>query len=322
VVPPDTQRTAPFVLEAALAARGPLLCAWSDASAPGWDAQHPLPGGTRLLELQSRCPFRSFAELRLCARPLPQPLPGIDARRRGQILHRALQLFWETLRDSDALQQRGEDGARLLAQRCVAQALRETQDALPGLLPPRLLAAEGTRAQQLLALLRDWERAREPFSIEALEWTQVLETGAAPLRVRLDRVDRLADGTRIVIDYKSGAAEAFEPAAVRPMQPQLPAYALASGPATRAVVALQLAPDGLRLRGVSDGPDRLAGLRGPATGQPGWEELQRHWAQQLRALVREFLDGEARVAPQPGACEHCHLEVFCRIEHPRTSGGP
>jgi probable DNA repair protein len=316
----DGPGSTPWQLEDALAARAPALESWSDAIAPPWNARDPLRGGSRLPQLQALCPFRSFAELRLRAVPLPQPVPGIDARRRGQILHRALELFWEALGDSATLAARGEDAAQLLARRCVARALQQAHGDGPGLLPPRLLVAEGARAEQVMARERTWERSREPFTVEAREATLALALGGATLRLRLDRIDRLADGARVVIDYKTGAADAWDPAAVRPVQPQLPAYALASGPDTRAVLALQLAPDGLKARGVADSPDRFAGIGGAGADASGWQALQQHWARELGALVREFLEGEARVAPQPRACEHCHLGVLCRIEHPRTGG--
>ncbi len=318
---PGPAGSAPFLLEAALASRAPALEAWSDGDAPHWTAPGPLPGGTRLLELQSLCPFRSFAELRLGAQPVPQPVPGIDARERGRILHRALERFWQQVRDASGLHQRGEDAARALAQHCVAEALQEARDRLPGVLPPRLLAAEGTRAEALMELARNWERTREPFWIDALERSLTLEIDGAALQLRLDRLDTLADGARIVIDYKSGAAAPFEPAALRPGLPQLPAYALATGPDARGVLAVQLGAQGITLRGAVDRPDRIAGVKASASGHAGWEALQQHWRRELAALVREFLDGKARVAPQPGACEHCHLEIFCRIEHPRTGGG-
>jgi RecB family exonuclease len=153
-----------------------------------------------------------------------------------------------------------------------------------------------------------------------LEWSAPLELGGATLQLRLDRIDALADGARLVIDYKSGAADPFEPAASRPTQPQLPAYALAMGPGACGVLALQLAPEGLKLRGAVDREGRVPGLQRPVPEQPEWSALQQLWRRELTALVREFLDGVARVAPQPGACEHCHLEIFCRIEHPRVGG--
>ncbi len=30
--------------------------------------------------------------------------------------------------------------------------------------------------------------------------------------------------------------------------------------------------------------------------------------------MREYLEGRAAVQPQPGACEHCHLQALCRVD--------
>ena len=43
--------------------------------------------------------------------------------------------------------------------------------------------------------------------------------------MRIDRIDRLADGARVLIDYKSGLADA-DWRGERPDNPQLPLYAL------------------------------------------------------------------------------------------------
>jgi ATP-dependent helicase/DNAse subunit B len=173
---------------------------------------------------------------------------------------------------------------------------------------------EAQRAVQLLAALVDWELTREPFAPSALEWPQQRVLAGATLRLRLDRVDRLADGSLIVIDYKTGAPESFDPLAPRPTQPQLPAYALVAGEQTAAVLALYLGPHGLKLRGVADRADRLSGLRPLPDGAGNWASLMQRWDQQLSGLVQEFLSGQARVQPQPGACKRCHLQAFCRID--------
>ena len=68
-----------------------------------WPAGRPLPAGTRAIELQSRCPFRAYAQLRLGADPMENPSPGITPRERGQLLHRALQLLWQRLGGSPGL---------------------------------------------------------------------------------------------------------------------------------------------------------------------------------------------------------------------------
>ncbi|WP_353253736.1 PD-(D/E)XK nuclease family protein, partial [Salinisphaera sp. PC39] len=62
--------------------RGPAL---ADARAPG---------GTGALAAQSDCPMRAFGRHRLGAAALERPRLGVDARERGQLLHRSLQLFF------------------------------------------------------------------------------------------------------------------------------------------------------------------------------------------------------------------------------------
>jgi hypothetical protein len=46
-----------------------------------------------------------------------------------------------------------------------------------------------------------------------------------------------------------------------------------------------------------------------------WEGLLETWETQLDILAREFVGGEARVAPKhyPKTCEHCDQQAFCRI---------
>jgi len=51
-------------------------------------------GGVRPLTLQAECGFHAYGEMRLHARELEDPAPGIDRRTRGQILHKALELLW------------------------------------------------------------------------------------------------------------------------------------------------------------------------------------------------------------------------------------
>jgi probable DNA repair protein len=290
------------------------LESFSDEAGTAWPPGNPLPGGTRLLELQALCPFRSFAELRLHAHALPQPMPGIDPRVRGQLLHRALELFWRQTPDSASLKVRTAAASTALIERCVAQGLREIL--APGAVSPdaRLLQLEQQRAVRVIEGLLEWERQREPFTVAQLEWRRVQPIGAFSLSLRLDRVDRLSQGGLIVIDYKTGAAESFDPHAERQPRPQLPAYALAAGDEVVAVAMAYLGRDGLKWRGLADHPQRLAGVPAPKPPEPDWIAVRAHWYAQLSELVHEFAAGHAAVLPLPHACEHCHLQLLCRVE--------
>ena len=309
----------PWELQSWLAAQAPPLESWSDVHGPGWPVQRVLPGGTRLLERQSQCPFRGFAEFRLRAQPLPEPTPGIDARLRGQILHRALELFWRATGDFGTLRARSVDATLAQTRAAVASALEEAEARVEGSLAPTMLQREGERARQLLQHLIDWELAREPFQILHLEWQQRCVIDDATLRLRLDRVDQLADGRLLVIDYKSGPARPFDATAARPEQPQLLAYAMAAGEETAAVLALYLGREGLKFRGIADRGGRVPGLRPAVENPAAWPGTLRGWRAQLQHLVREFLAGYAAVEPQPKACESCHLQAFCRVDPARSS---
>jgi ATP-dependent helicase/nuclease subunit B len=312
----DAAAAPAFELQSWLVAQAPPLQAWRDDSGPAWPRNLALRGGTRLLELQSLCPFRSFAELRLQARQVPQPQPGVDPRVRGQMLHRALELFWRSMRDSATLTRRGRDDARALVHECVQAAIEQVVARLPASIGAASLRRERVRAERLMGQLIDWEVTREPFTTQALESDQLYAIAGAMLQLRIDRIDRLGDGRLLVIDYKTGQAEKIDALAERPTQPQLPAYAMAAGDDVAAVVALYLGREGLKLRGLADRPGRLQarGIEVVPGGELAWPPLLRLWRGRLEHLVREFLDGHAAVQPQPGACEYCHLQMLCRVD--------
>src|SRR5690606_23166074 len=63
---------------------------------------------------------------------------------------------------------------------------------------------ECARAQFVLQQWLLLELQRTPFQVEALEQKAVWRHGVLELNLRLDRIDRLLDGTLAVIDYKTG----------------------------------------------------------------------------------------------------------------------
>lgn len=301
------------------AAQAPPLEAWRDTLGPAWPRERLLRGGTRLLELQALCPFRSFAEIRLGATSLPLPQPGIDPRLRGRILHRAVEHFWRGVHDSTQLHALGVDGARAASRRAVARTFEDLANetlmvSALGAAGAALLRAERERTERLLDQLLEWELAREPFKVQALEWSQTLTLAGASLRLRLDRVDRLQDGRIAVIDYKSGSATAFDADAERPTQPQLPAYATVTGADTAVVLALYLSREGAKARGSADRAGRVARIGAAGEDVHVWNGLLERWRERLHSLVQEFVSGQAAVQPQPKACQYCHLRLLCRLD--------
>jgi ATP-dependent helicase/nuclease subunit B len=290
--------------------------------APGlesfWDEQAPPHAvnertrGVATLRAQSRCAFRGFAETRLDAQPLEQPVPGFNERERGELVHHALQHVWTALGDSNALQTVRADAEQRLIDEAAARAIESVcQRRDPG---RRWRLREGVRLRNLLTKWLQLERARAPFIIETLEGRdQIARFGGLEFRVRIDRVDRLLDGARVLIDYKTGAADA-DWRGERPDNPQLPVYALLSPDALVAVAYAKVnaAESGFVAeseRGEIFPRTRKSELEGMAT----FAELVQVWSRRIERIAGEFAAGRAEVAPTIEACQSCKLQGLCRV---------
>jgi len=292
-----------------------------DEVGAAWPDAVPLPAGTRALELQSRCPFRAYAQLRLGAEPLESPVPGITPRERGRLLHRALELLWQGLGGSAglALARANQIQARLIGE-CIAQAGSEILDAADpdaaadatGLTQLRRAAIgrELGRAARLINALCDIEAARTPFVVHEVERAHRVNIGGALLNVRIDRIDRLSDGSHVILDYKSGRAVTPDWEVERTTHPQLLVYLLAAGVPVSALAVAHLDPKSVVFKGIGDEDFRLPGVKGSAGS---WSQQLQAWDAQVTQLARDFVRGDARVDPMDKACDHCHLHAFCRI---------
>jgi ATP-dependent helicase/nuclease subunit B len=303
-----------------------------DVRGTAFNPRTPLPSGTRALTLQNACAFRAYAELRLGAAPAEHADPGVPMDQRGLLLHAALQLLWERLRDSQALHALDERALDALIAECVAQAARtliltprgrrrrarripEGQFDLFAVLSPAL-ERECRRAQRLIRRLCELELTRPPFTVEATEHLTELVLGGGRVRMRLDRVDAIAGG-RVVLDYKSGRPVSPDWFGERPAHPQLLAYLGALGRDVVALATVNLTAREVRFSGVAAAADllpKVKALPGAGAGAAAdWSAQQRSWTALIERLIRAFLQGDARVDPAPGACDYCHVTDICRI---------
>lgn len=281
-------------------------------------------GGARILDLQAKCPFRAFAELRLAARPLAEPQPGIDPRVRGNALHAALERAWRELGGSDALQALDAGARTALVARCVAVALDRH---LPAHCGPRQRRLEADWQQAAIEALFEQELRRAPFSVAVIEGRLEGVLGGLPLDLRVDRVDRLPAGD-LIVDYKTGRTSIGHWRGARPEAPQLPLYAVMSPAPVAAVAFAAASPGQARFGAVGEAAAALPGLtpaerfRLTEDGRRGfsWSEVQAHWAAWLARLAERFRAGEAAVDPkQPQTCRLCHLATLCRVQPAQTA---
>ena len=306
-----------------------------DSKAPPLDA---FKGGTGLFGDQSQCPFRAFAKHRLHSRGLEDPDIGISPMQRGLMMHRLMQLFWDEVKTRDALEKRSDDENAQLIKSLVDQQIREQRTRMPTTFMPRFSKIEAQKMESAMITWMGQELARKPFRVRDNEFTVQATVEGIEFQGRVDRIDELEDGSLVIIDYKTGIPNINDWRSARPLDPQMPVYAVAIGGMTAAVVfAILKRGDSfgytglVRRENVFDSERRITGLRKQVKGFESdlsvrekfffddaeyktWEDLLDRWRENLEAIAIEFREGRAMVRPiKPSVCRWCDQTPFCRI---------
>jgi len=281
-----------------------------DFQAPPFDSSEPLSGGVGVIKSQAQCPFRAFAEYRLHAQRPEDACFGFDARERGGYLHRALENVWKRLGSSDQLRSASDAELETLVNDAVAEALASERNS-----PFRevISSAERNRLREaILYWLNEKERNRRtPFRVEHVEEKKTVEINGLQLRLRVDRIDRLPDGSVVLIDYKSGEISEKNLLGERPSEPQLLVYAAAMDEEVDGIFLAQVRPREAKTAGGALQPHFPPPAR---TSNFDWATVRDQSRISLAELANEFLTGHAPVDPLRGACTYCNLPALCRIQ--------
>ncbi len=270
------------------------------ASAVGVIEKTQLKGGANILKSQALCPFQAFAKIRLHSDEFPVVTDTIDAKLRGMILHDALEQVWRQLQSHTELMQRLDQQDWQWLDKNVQRVLVKWQAQWPTLLTPVMVDLEQER---LVTLIQRWlaiEAERPPFQVLSQEKTLYGDIAGIPLMLRMDRVDQLATGEKIIIDYKTGSVSRSKWYGERPTDPQLPLYATLTD--VEGITFAKLHP-------------KYLGFEGVSAQDADWPAVTAEWRRVLTALAQQFLQGNATVDPisRNEACDRCHLQSLCRI---------
>lgn len=306
---------------------GATLESMSDEKAPPMTDVNISRGGASVLEDQAACPFRAFARWRLHAEGVPVAASPLDARVRGNLAHAVLSDLWSGLCTWKQLNALSSDALDALIVAAVERALARERRERPDTLRGNFARVERDR---LCKLIRDWievEKRRAPFEVAAREQEIEAELGPLNIRVRPDRVDRLEDGARFVIDYKTGSAEVRDWFSERPDDPQIAVYTLlleardtgdpVAGAAYGVLKRGALGFAGLAAReGLAEGVKTLSETKVQAAKTvDDWSALKTEWRHTLDVLARSFAEGDARVDPKSvhRSCAFCDVTPLCRV---------
>ncbi len=279
-------------------------------------------GGADVLETQARNPMWAFVRHRLGGRALPPYAEVAMMDRRGQFLHRALEIIWTMLGDQLRLHAVMAQGA---TEALIKEALAQAVDELLSGYPAVLTKLESARAQ---AVLGDWlkrEAQRTPFAVEQVEREHLWRRNGLTLRLRLDRLDCLPDGSVVVIDYKTGMALSYPEtdwARTRPINLQLPLYAsVLRDKHANAVAGLMLAHVHARQVAVQGMAGWDIGIKGVKLASESkwfqgqeWTAILGRWGDAMAHLADEYLAGyAANVAQSLNDLQYCDAMPFLRL---------
>jgi ATP-dependent helicase/DNAse subunit B len=264
----------------------------------------------------------------LAARGWEPAQPGLNASQRGQLLHAVLRSIWSG--PPDGIRSHHElvklqDPAAFVAGHVQRVLRKEIPAGIRERMPRRYLELEELRLTRLLTEWLSYEATRIAFDLVDTEVARTVLIAGLAFDLRLDRLDRLSDGSLLVIDYKSGDVSPKSWDLPRPNDVQLPLYA-----------GFALAPKdelgGLVFAKVRAGEQNFAGrLSNVATTvfadikgnnalvkNPLTASQLNDWKNCIEQLAGDFLAGRAEVDPReyPQTCEHCGLQSLCRVlEH-------
>ncbi len=286
---------------------------WHEQAVPYRSKDAVVRGGTSVLQAQANCPFQAFARYRLFAEDFTVPQSGFTALHRGQVLHAALDYFWQVIQTKEKLIRLSEAAYAQHVDAAITKALTVIEDAQ---FTRMQLTLEKQRVTALVDEYLRHERMRPDFTVIAREQAIKIELASLKLNARIDRIDQLATGEIILIDYKTGRIDEPDWLEPRLRAVQLPLYAL-SMPEVQGIVFAQVKVEAIKWIGISAQAGHLPNVKSVNDLEIDikWPELLAHWRKGLTVLADEFYQGQAQVHPLEGekTCRYCDLALLCRI---------
>lgn len=274
-----------------------------DQSGPPVHEGDHVSGGVSLLETHSRNPLWAFIRHRLHTRGLVPHALLPSKTLRGDLIHGVFERVWSDIHSRDSLRDALSDDA--FDARLHGMAIALAKQTLQGF-PVALMEMEVARCCELVRRWLDVEAERTPFQVLGVEHRVVLQHGPLALSMRLDRLDRLPDGSQVVIDYKTGTAlpdVLKDWTHARPVNVQLPAYSTLlarqdSQAGVSAMVLAHLHPTKLGATGIAKGDG--IGLVGVTSFEDSrwtdddWEHAMSRLGRAVDGLAAEFCAGSAQ----------------------------
>lgn len=263
--------------------------------------------GAYTVQRQTVEPFAAFVYGRLGIKPPDAIEAGIAPRIRGTIMHAALhtllagrpsQKDMQGWSDKDLEERLGSaiDAA-------LAGPLRHADATVT-----RLLGLERRRLFLLLRAFIAAELGRAAFAVLEVEKSIEFEAFGVRLDLRIDRIDRLADGSLLIVDYKTGRPRSLLNRHGEPTDLQLVVYADALDDVIGGLVFINVDSRSISYKGTG------GSVEWDAMPADTWAERLESWIAGMRRALEAFAAGDVRVNLLLTAEEGRPLGLLSRLE--------
>ncbi len=267
--------------------------------------------GVGILKNQASCPFKAYAEYRLCAGSPREPTIGIDPIQRGNWVHDVLEMVWLRLGTQQALMALAKDELVSFVENCATEIILNPSKGYSqqqANVDSPLIQLELQRTILLVLSWLEIDRSRADFFKVEVEQNQQISIATLDFVVRADRIDDIGDGNKIIIDYKTGKTSNASWFNERITEPQLPLYGLLFSDDLSAIAVAELTTAGCSFKGCGEQELKIKGIK----TIEDWPALVQQWKINLETVAVEFSQGFAAVDPAPNACTYCEYAHLCR----------
>jgi probable DNA repair protein len=268
-------------------------------------ADELLSGGAWTIQSQLTEPVAAFIGSRLGVRTLDEQASGLPALLRGNLIHDALYSLYFDKPSRDRIASWLDVDQRIATALDFAFADRErnTDRVLM-----RLFALERRRVAGLLRDFLALDASRDAFVVASVERRIDFAEAGVRLKLRVDRIDRMPDGSVAILDYKTGAEKKFLTSKGQPREFQLVAYACAVDEPVSALALVNV-------------DSRTMGFNGAGIGYSapdGWPEQLADWSATVRSACRDLCAGDVRLDSTQAVVDARPLNLLTRFTELRN----